>query len=314
MVYLCLDLFLRCSCFSGSRMIINTYFCSCRLFGSVLFFNALHGSRLFLFFFYKQKTAYEWRIGDWSSDVCSSDLIEIAREARMMPIMEIGARLGIPADKLSPYGHTKAKLDLGYIAGLADRPDGKLILVTGITPTAAGEGKTTTSVGLGDALNRIGKRAAICLREPSLGPCFGMKGGAAGGGYAQVVPMEDINLHFTGDFHAIAAANNLLAAMIDNHVYWGNTTGLDPRRITWKRAMDMNDRALRQIVNSLGGVANGYPREDGFDIVVASEVMAILCLSSSLADLKRRLGSIVVGYPRPRPPRTGERRGGKTGV
>ncbi|HEY9568206.1 MAG TPA: formate--tetrahydrofolate ligase [Thalassobaculum sp.] len=228
--------------------------------------------------------------------------IEIAREARMMPIMEIGARLGIPADKLSPYGHTKAKLDLGYIAGLADRPDGKLILVTGITPTAAGEGKTTTSVGLGDALNRIGKRAAICLREPSLGPCFGMKGGAAGGGYAQVVPMEDINLHFTGDFHAIAAANNLLAAMIDNHVYWGNTTGLDPRRITWKRAMDMNDRALRQIVNSLGGVANGYPREDGFDIVVASEVMAILCLSSSLEDLKRRLGSIVVGYTRDRTP------------
>ena len=171
--------------------------------------------------------------------------IEIAREARMKPIMEIGAGLGIAAEHLSPYGHTKAKLDLGYIGSLADRPDGKLILVTGINPTAAGEGKTTTTVGLGYALNRIGKRAAICLREPSLGPCFGVKGGAAGGGYAQVVPMEDINLHFTGDFHAIAAANNLLAALIDNHVYWGNTAGLDPRRITWRRALDMNDRALR---------------------------------------------------------------------
>ncbi len=228
--------------------------------------------------------------------------IEIAREATMKPIMEIGAGLGIPSDSLMPYGHTKAKLDLGYIDSLKDRPDGKLILVTGINPTAAGEGKTTTTVGLGDALNRIGRKAAICLREPSLGPCFGVKGGAAGGGYAQVVPMEDINLHFTGDFHAIAAANNLLAALIDNHVYWGNATGLDPRRITWRRALDMNDRALRSIVNSLGGVANGFPREDGFDIVVASEVMAILCLSTSLEDLKRRLGNIVVGYTRDRKP------------
>jgi len=228
--------------------------------------------------------------------------IEIARDARMKPIMEIGAGLGIAAEHLIPYGHTKAKLDLGYIDSLADRPDGRLILVTGINPTAAGEGKTTTTVGLGDALNRIGKRAAICLREPSLGPCFGMKGGAAGGGYAQVVPMEDINLHFTGDFHAIAAANNLLAALIDNHVYWGNAAGLDPRRITWKRALDMNDRALRQIVNSLGGVANGFPREDGFDIVVASEVMAILCLATGLEDLKRRLGAIVVGYTRDKAP------------
>ena len=218
--------------------------------------------------------------------------IEIAREARMKPIMEIGAGLGIPSESLMPYGHTKAKIDLGYIDSLKDRPDGKLILVTGINPTAAGEGKTTTTVGLGDALNRIGKKAAICLREPSLGPCFGVKGGAAGGGYAQVVPMEDINLHFTGDFHAIAAANNLLAALIDNHVYWGNALGLDPRRISWRRALDMNDRALRSIVNSLGGVANGFPREDGFDIVVASEIMAILCLSTDLDDLKRRLGAV----------------------
>ncbi|GHD43219.1 formate--tetrahydrofolate ligase [Thalassobaculum fulvum] len=228
--------------------------------------------------------------------------IEIAREAKMKPIMEIGAGLGIPSESLMPYGHTKAKIDLGYIDSLKDRPDGKLILVTGINPTAAGEGKTTTTVGLGDALNRIGKKAAICLREPSLGPCFGVKGGAAGGGYAQVVPMEDINLHFTGDFHAIAAANNLLAALIDNHVYWGNAVGLDPRRITWRRALDMNDRALRSIVNSLGGVANGFPREDGFDIVVASEIMAILCLSTDLDDLKRRLGAIVVGYTRDRKP------------
>ena len=226
--------------------------------------------------------------------------IEIAREAKMQPILEIGARLGIAAEHLMPYGHTKAKLDLGYIDGLADNADGKLILVTGINPTAAGEGKTTTTVGLGDALNRIGKKAAICLREPSLGPCFGVKGGAAGGGYAQVVPMEDINLHFTGDFHAIAAANNLLAALIDNHVYWGNAVGLDPRRIGWRRAVDMNDRALRSIVNSLGGVANGFPREDGFDIVVASEIMAILCLSTGLDDLKRRLGQIVVGQTRDR--------------
>jgi formate--tetrahydrofolate ligase len=226
--------------------------------------------------------------------------IEIAREAKMQPIMEIGAKLGIAPEHLMPYGHTKAKIDLGYIDSLASNPDGKLILVTGINPTAAGEGKTTTTVGLGDALNRIGKKAAMCLREPSLGPCFGVKGGAAGGGYAQVVPMEDINLHFTGDFHAIAAANNLLAALIDNHVYWGNAVGLDPRRIGWRRAVDMNDRALRSIVNSLGGVANGFPREDGFDIVVASEIMAILCLSTSLDDLKRRLGQIVVGQTRER--------------
>jgi formate--tetrahydrofolate ligase len=226
--------------------------------------------------------------------------IEIAREAKLQPIMEIGAKLGIAPEHLMPYGHTKAKIDLGYIESLAGNPDGKLILVTGINPTAAGEGKTTTTVGLGDALNRIGKKAAMCLREPSLGPCFGVKGGAAGGGYAQVVPMEDINLHFTGDFHAIAAANNLLAALIDNHVYWGNAVGLDPRRIGWRRAVDMNDRALRSIVNSLGGVANGFPREDGFDIVVASEVMAILCLSTSLEDLKRRLGKIVIGQTRDR--------------
>ncbi|MEQ8585625.1 MAG: formate--tetrahydrofolate ligase [Thalassobaculaceae bacterium] len=226
--------------------------------------------------------------------------IEIAREAKMQPILEIGAKLGIAPEHLMPYGHTKAKIDLGYIDSLAANPDGKLILVTGINPTAAGEGKTTTTVGLGDALNRIGRKAAMCLREPSLGPCFGVKGGAAGGGYAQVVPMEDINLHFTGDFHAIAAANNLLAALIDNHVYWGNAVGLDPRRIGWRRAVDMNDRALRAIVNSLGGVANGFPREDGFDIVVASEIMAILCLSTSLDDLKRRLGQIVVGQTRER--------------
>jgi len=230
--------------------------------------------------------------------------IEIAREATMQPIMEVGAKLGIPAESLMPYGHTKAKIDLGYLDSLKDGPDGKLILVTGINPTAAGEGKTTTTVGLGDALNRIGKKAAICLREPSLGPCFGVKGGAAGGGYAQVVPMEDINLHFTGDFHAIAAANNLLAAMLDNHVYWGNALQIDPRRIGWKRAIDMNDRALRSIVGSLGGVANGFPREDGFDIVVASEIMAILCLSTDIEDLKRRLGRIVVAYTRDKKPVT----------
>ncbi|MCR9175628.1 MAG: formate--tetrahydrofolate ligase [Alphaproteobacteria bacterium] len=230
--------------------------------------------------------------------------IEIARDAKMQPIMDVGAKLGIPSEDLIPYGHTKAKIDLGYLASLEDRPDGKLILVTGINPTAAGEGKTTTTVGLGDALNRIGKKAAICLREPSLGPCFGVKGGAAGGGYAQVVPMEDINLHFTGDFHAIAAANNLLAAMLDNHVYWGNALQIDPRRIGWKRAIDMNDRALRSIVGSLGGVANGFPREDGFDIVVASEIMAILCLSTDIEDLKRRLGRIVVAYTRDKTPVT----------
>ena len=227
--------------------------------------------------------------------------IEIAREAKMKPITEIGDMLGIPAESLQPFGHTKAKIDLNYIKSIQDRPDGKLVLVTGINPTAAGEGKTTTSVGLGDALKHIGNKAIICLREPSLGPCFGMKGGAAGGGYAQVVPMEDINLHFTGDFHAIAAANNLLAAMIDNHIYWGNKLGIDERRVSWKRCVDMNDRALRQITNSLGGVANGFPREDGFDIVVASEVMAIFCLSADLEDMKRRLGNIIVAYTRDLP-------------
>ncbi len=204
--------------------------------------------------------------------------IEIAQAATMRPIGEIAAKLGIPDEAVSPYGRYKAKITLDYINSLKDQPDGKLILVTAITPTPAGEGKTTTTVGLGDALNHIGKKAIICLREPSLGPSFGMKGGAAGGGYAQVVPMEDINLHFTGDFHAIGAANNLLAAMVDNHIYWGNELGIDPRRVTWRRGLDMNDRALRSIAYSLGGVANGFPREDGFDIVVASEVMAIFCL------------------------------------
>ena len=228
--------------------------------------------------------------------------IEIAREATMKPILEVGAGLGIPATSLDPYGHYKAKVSMEYIASLEDQPDGKLILVTGINPTPAGEGKTTTSVGLGDALNRLGHKTIICLREPSLGPCFGVKGGAAGGGYAQVVPMEDINLHFTGDFHAIGAANNLLAAMIDNHIYWGNALEIDERRITWRRALDMNDRALRSIVGSLGGVANGFPREDGFDIVVASEVMAIFCLATSLEDMRRRLGNIIVGYTRAREP------------
>lgn len=226
--------------------------------------------------------------------------IEIARAARMKPIAEVGARLDIPAEALESYGSTKAKVRSDFIKGLSDRPDGKLVLVTAINPTPAGEGKTTTTVGLGDGLNRIGKRAAICLREPSLGPCFGMKGGAAGGGYAQVVPMEDINLHFTGDFHAITSAHNLLSALIDNHIYWGNALGLDTRRITWRRVMDMNDRALRQIVSSLGGVANGFPREAGFDITVASEIMAILCLASDLADLQKRLGDIIVGYRRDR--------------
>src|SRR5712671_6410932 len=227
--------------------------------------------------------------------------IEIAQAAAMRPIADVAReKLGIPDEAVSPYGKYKAKISLDYVRALCDRPNGKLVLVTAITPTPAGEGKTTTTVGLGDALNHIGKKAIICLREPSLGPCFGMKGGAAGGGYAQVVPMEDINLHFTGDFHAIAAANNLLAALVDNHIYWGNELGLDPRRVSWKRALDMNDRALRQIVNSLGGVANGYPREDGFDIVVASEVMAIFCLATGLDDLQRRLGNIIVGQTRER--------------
>ncbi len=224
--------------------------------------------------------------------------IEIAREARMKPIMEIGKGLGIPEKDLIPYGHTKAKVSLEYIDGLSKKQDGKLILVTAINPTPAGEGKTTTTVGLGDGLNRIGKKAMIALREPSLGPCFGMKGGAAGGGYAQIVPMEDINLHFTGDFHAITSAHNLLSAMIDNHIYWGNELGIDTRRVAWRRVMDMNDRALREIVCSLGGVANGYAREAGFDITVASEIMAILCLSNSIADLERRLGQIVVAAKR----------------
>jgi formate--tetrahydrofolate ligase len=230
--------------------------------------------------------------------------IEIAREAKMKPIAEVGAKLGIPADALLNYGPYKAKVSFDFLDTLKDRPDGKLILVTAITPTPAGEGKTTTTVGLGDGLNRIGKKAMSCIREPSLGPCFGMKGGAAGGGYAQVVPMEDINLHFTGDFHAITSANNLLAALIDNHIYWDNKAGLDPRRIGWRRVVDMNDRALRSIVNSLGGVANGFPREDGFDITVASEVMAIFCLATSLKDLERRLGNIVVGQTRDRKPVT----------
>ena len=224
--------------------------------------------------------------------------IEIAREAKMKPIMEIGKALGIPEKDLIPYGHTKAKVHLDYINTLSSKKDGKLILVTAISPTPAGEGKTTTTVGLGDGLNRIGKKAMVCLREPSLGPCFGMKGGAAGGGYAQIVPMEDINLHFTGDFHAITSAHNLLSAMIDNHIYWGNELGIDTRRVTWRRVMDMNDRALREIVCSLGGVANGYPREAGFDITVASEIMAILCLSTSIEDLERRIGQIVIGAKR----------------
>jgi formate--tetrahydrofolate ligase len=228
--------------------------------------------------------------------------IEIAQAAAMRPIGDIAAKLGIPDEHLSPYGRFKAKIGLDYVDSLKDKPNGKLILVTAITPTPAGEGKTTTTVGLGDALNYIGKKAILCLREPSLGPSFGMKGGAAGGGYAQVVPMEDINLHFTGDFHAIGAANNLLAAMIDNHIYWGNEPAIDPRRVTWRRGLDMNDRALRQIVGSLGGVANGFPREDGFDIVVASEVMAIFCLSNDLKDLQRRLANIIVAQNRAREP------------
>ena len=230
----------------------------------------------------------------------ASDL-EIARAARLRPIEAIAAeRLGLASDCLIAFGRDKAKLDAAKIPGLADRRDGKLVLVTALTPTPAGEGKTTTTVGLGDGLAVIGKRAAICLREPSLGPCFGMKGGAAGGGYAQVVPMEDINLHFTGDFHAVGAAHNLLAALVDNHIYWGNALGLDPRRVSWRRVVDMNDRALRSIVSSLGGVANGFPREDGFDITVASEAMAILCLADGLDDMRARLGNIVVGETRAR--------------
>jgi formate--tetrahydrofolate ligase len=228
--------------------------------------------------------------------------IEIARGASKRPILEIGSRLGIAAEHLLPYGHDKAKVSQGFIESLSDRPDGKLILVTAINPTPAGEGKTTTTVGLGDGLNAIGKKAVICIREASLGPNFGMKGGAAGGGYAQVVPMEEMNLHFTGDFHAITSAHNLLSAMIDNHIYWGNALDLDARRISWRRVLDMNDRALRDIVVNLGGVANGFPRQTGFDITVASEVMAILCLSNDLADLQKRLGDIVIGYTRAKTP------------
>src|SRR5712675_1003968 len=229
--------------------------------------------------------------------------IEIAQAAKKRPIMEIAReKLGIAPENLDPYGHYKAKLSMDFVKSLKNRPNGKLILVSAITPTPAGEGKTTTTVGLTDALNHIGKKAMLCLREPSLGPSFGMKGGAAGGGYAQVVPMEDINLHFTGDFHAITSANNLLAAMLDNHIYWGNGLGIDQRRVAWRRVLDMNDRALRQIVSSLGGVANGFPREDGFDITVASEVMAIFCLASDLEDLKKRLSNIIVGYTRDRKP------------
>jgi formate--tetrahydrofolate ligase len=228
--------------------------------------------------------------------------IEIAREAKKKPILEIGAKLGIPSEHLLPYGHDKAKIGQAFIKSLADRPSGKLILVTAINPTPAGEGKTTTTVGLGDGLNRIGKKAVVCIREASLGPNFGMKGGAAGGGYSQVVPMEEMNLHFTGDFHAITSAHNLLSAMIDNHIYWGNALDIDERRIVWRRVMDMNDRALRDIVVSLGGVSNGFPRQTGFDITVASEVMAILCLSKDLADLEKRLGDIVVAYTREKKP------------
>ena len=228
--------------------------------------------------------------------------IEIARAAKKRPIQEIGEKLAIPAGDLIPYGHDKAKVSREFIRSLEGRPDGKLILVTAINPTPAGEGKTTTTVGLGDGLNAIGKKAAICIREASLGPCFGMKGGAAGGGYAQVVPMEEMNLHFTGDFHAITAAHNLLSAMIDNHIHWGNDLGIDTRRITWRRALDVNDRALRSVVTSLGGPGNGFPAEAGFDITAASEVMAILCLASDLEDLEKRLGDIIVAYKRDRSP------------
>ena len=224
--------------------------------------------------------------------------IDIARAATTEPIVSVAAKIGIPADAVLNYGPTKAKINMDFISSLKSKPNGKLILVTAMTPTPAGEGKTTTTVGLGDGLNAIGKKAIVCLREPSLGPCFGMKGGAAGGGFAQVVPMEDINLHFTGDFHAIGAAHNLLSAMLDNHIYWGNELGIDVRRIAWKRVIDMNDRALREITAALGGPGNGYPREAGFDITVASEVMAILCLAMDLEDLERRLGNIVVGYTR----------------
>ncbi|RAZ78494.1 formate--tetrahydrofolate ligase [Mesorhizobium atlanticum] len=228
--------------------------------------------------------------------------IEIARAAKKKPIQEIGAKIGIPTEHLLPYGHDKAKVSAEFIKSVKGNKDGKLILVTAINPTPAGEGKTTTTVGLGDGLNRIGKKAIVCIREASLGPNFGVKGGAAGGGLAQVVPMEDMNLHFTGDFHAITTAHNLLSALIDNHIYWGNELGIDTRRVAWRRVMDMNDRALREIICSLGGVANGYPREAGFDITVASEVMAILCLATDLKDLEKRLGDIIVAYRRDKSP------------
>ena len=228
--------------------------------------------------------------------------IEIAREANKKPIQEIGAKLGIPNADLLPFGHDKAKISAEFIKAQRGKKDGKLILVTAINPTPAGEGKTTTTVGLGDGLNKIGKKAAVCIREASLGPCFGMKGGAAGGGYAQVVPMEEMNLHFTGDFHAITSAHNLLSAMIDNHIYWGNELEIDQRRVVWRRVLDMNDRALRDIVTSLGGVSNGFPRQSGFDITVASEVMAILCLALDMEDLQKRLGDIIVAYRRDRSP------------
>src|SRR6187431_1201243 len=225
--------------------------------------------------------------------------IEISQSATKRLILDVARdKLGIGPENLEPYGHYKAKVSMDYVKSLQNKPNGKLILVSAITPTPAGEGKTTTTVGLTDALNHIGKKAMLCLREPSLGPSFGMKGGAAGGGYAQVIPMEDINLHFTGDFHAITSAHNLLSALIDNHIYWGNGLGIDSRRVTWRRVMDMNDRALREIVCSLGGVANGYPREAGFDITVASEVMAIFCLATDLKDLQKRIGDIIVAYRR----------------
>jgi formate--tetrahydrofolate ligase len=247
-------------------------------------------------------TSQTAQFAPWETHMAFKTDIEIAREAKKKPIMEIGQKLGIPSEHLLPYGHDKAKVSQEFIKSLSGKPDGKLVLVTAINPTPAGEGKTTTTVGLGDGLNRIGKKAVICIREASLGPNFGMKGGAAGGGMAQVVPMEEMNLHFTGDFHAITSAHNLLAAMIDNHIYWGNELAIDERRIVWRRVMDMNDRALRDIVVNLGGVANGFPRQTGFDITVASEVMAILCLSNDLDDLQKRLGDIVVAYTREKKP------------
>nr|ABK97393.1 unknown [uncultured bacterium Sargasso-2222818] len=230
--------------------------------------------------------------------------INIARKANSLPISEIAKNLNIPEESIIPYGNNKAKIDYSFIKSLSNKKNGKLILVTAISPTPAGEGKTTTTVGLGDGLNKIGENTLICLREPSLGPCFGMKGGAAGGGYSQVIPMEDINLHFTGDFHAISSAHNLLSALVDNHIHWDNTLGFDVRRVSWKRVVDMNDRALRKVILSLGGVNNGFPREGGFDITVASEIMAIFCLAEDLNDLRRRIGNIVVGFTRKNDPIT----------